>query len=164
MGCCCSCEEDSANQGPVNERSPLLNGNTSAPVPNNQRAGDDGITTSATPISKTDEQSMLNRILHQTANNVIDVSSTEPHSLERTEYLERSRLYLSKLSAANVSHLPKGRPLPSGVTAPSTILAADPIAPSDVNLVISAAKGAEDSLTGFHVNHKEPLVVPFGST
>ncbi|XP_031555799.1 ragulator complex protein LAMTOR1-like [Actinia tenebrosa] len=164
MGCCFSGSDDDANQGQANERSPLLAGDQTAPIPNSQRAGDDGVHGASTPLSKTDEQSMLSRILHQTANKVIDVSSTEPHSLERTEYMERSRLYLSKLSNVNTSSIPRGKPFPQGVSVPNAVLSADPVSVADINMVISASKGAEVALSGFHVEHKEPLVVTFGST
>ncbi|KAK3742476.1 hypothetical protein QZH41_016460, partial [Actinostola sp. cb2023] len=120
--------------GTVNERTSLLSGDQSAPIPNNLRGGEDGVHSGSTPLSKTDEQSMLSRILHQTANKVIDVQSTEPHSLERTEYMERSRLYLSKMSNLNIAHVPKGKQLPHGVNIPNAVLAADPISKADINL------------------------------
>jgi hypothetical protein len=51
----------------------------------------DGPTTSSIPRS--DEQSALSRILHQTATNVVDVSAMSPHSVEQQEYMDRTRQY-----------------------------------------------------------------------
>ncbi|KXJ10687.1 ragulator complex protein LAMTOR1 [Exaiptasia diaphana] len=164
MGCCFSGDKDAEKQGVVNERSPLLSGEQSAPIPNNHRPREDGAQNGSTPLSKTDEQSMLNKILHQTANKVIDVQSTEPHSLERTEYMERTRLYLSKMSNVNTSQVPKGKNLPQGVNVPNAVLAANPVSIADIKLTITASKGAQASLSGFQIEHREPLVVSFGST
>jgi len=49
-------------------------------------------------ITKTDEQSLLSRILHKTAQSIIDVSAIEPHSMERSEYMDKMRHYLEKTS------------------------------------------------------------------
>lgn len=163
MGCCFSSEESPSGSRQASERDPLLGGR-STPIANGQRPVDDALNHSSGPISKTDEQSLLSRILHQTAHKVIDVSSTEPHSIERTEYMERSRQYMSKLSTVNGSALHNGSNLPGGVKAPSSVLASEPIPQGDVAFVIQAAKGADASLSGFHVEHRDALVVQFESS
>ncbi|XP_027047467.1 ragulator complex protein LAMTOR1-like [Pocillopora verrucosa] len=163
MGCCFSGEERTDGSRQATERDPLLGG-TSTPITNGQRPVDDVLNHSSGPISKTDEQSLLSRILHQTAHKVIDVSSTEPHSIERTEYMERSRQYMSKLSAVNGSALHNSSNLPGGVKAPSSVLASEPIPQGDVAFAIQAAKGADASLSGFHVEHRDALVVQFESS
>ncbi|XP_015771233.1 PREDICTED: ragulator complex protein LAMTOR1-like [Acropora digitifera] len=163
MGCCFSGGDDTDNQRAVSERDPLLGG-SSAPIANGQRPVDDIHNSSAGPISKTDEQSLLSRILHQTAHNVIDVSATEPHSIERTEYMERSRQYMSKLSSVNNSAPYNNADLPAGVKNPQVALASDPIPAGDIAFIIHAAKGAHSSLSAFHVKPREALVVQFESS
>jgi len=48
----------------------------------------------------TDEQSALNKILQQTATNVIDVAALDSHNLEQHEYVERARQYIQKAQTA----------------------------------------------------------------
>lgn len=163
MGCCFSGGEDTDGQRQASERDPLLHG-SSAPIANGQRPVDDVHNSSTGPISKTDEQSLLSRILHQTAHKVIDVSSTEPHSIERTEYMERSRQYMSKLSAVNASTPVSHSVLPAGVKVPHLVLASEPVPPGDIAFAIQAAKGAKAALSSFHVEPRDPLVVQFESS
>ncbi|KAL9973995.1 hypothetical protein ACROYT_G020522 [Oculina patagonica] len=163
MGCCFSSEDDTDGQRQASERDPLLGG-SSAPIANGPRSVDDSHNHSSGPISRTDEQSLLSRILHQTAHKVIDVSSTEPHSIERTEYMERSRQYMSKLSAVNGSTVHNPSDLPSGVKVPQSVLSSEPISQGDIAFAIQAAKGADASLSGFHVEHRDALVVHFESS
>jgi len=163
MGCCFSRGDDTDGQRQASERDPLLGG-SSAPIANGQRPLDDAHNSSTGPISKTDEQSLLSRILHQTAHNVIDVSSTEPHSIERTEYMERSRQYMSKLSSVNTSTVHNAAELPAGVKVPQLVLASEPVPQGDIAFAIQAAKGADASLSGFHVEQREQLVVQFESS
>lgn len=163
MGCCFSGEDNPDGSRQASERDPLLRG-SSAPIANGQRPVDDALNHSSGPISRTDEQSLLSRILHQTAHKVIDVSSTEPHSIERTEYMERSRQYMSKLSTVNGSTVHNPSNLPSGVKAPQSVLASEPIPQGDITFAIQAAKGADASLSGFHVEPRDALVVQFESS
>ncbi|XP_068703447.1 ragulator complex protein LAMTOR1-like [Montipora capricornis] len=163
MGCCFSGGDDTDGQRPASERDPLLGG-SSAPIANGQRPVDDIHSSSTGPISKTDEQSLLSRILHQTAHKVIDVSATEPHSIERTEYMERSRQYMSKLSSVNNSSPYHSGDLPAGVKVPQLVLASEPIPSGDIAFAIQAAKGVEASLSGFHVEPRDALVVQFESS
>lgn len=163
MGCCCSSEDEPDGQRQASERDPLLGG-SSAPIANGQRPVDDIHNSSTGPISKTDEQALLSRILHQTAHDVIDVSSIEPHSIERTEYMERSRQYMAKLSGVNNSNIQSATELPAGVKVPQLVLASEPVPQSDVAFVIRAAKGADASLSGFHVEPRDALVVEFESS
>lgn len=163
MGCCFSGEDETEGPRQASERDPLLGG-SSTPIANGPRSLDESHNHSSGPISRTDEQSLLSRILHQTAHNVIDVSSTEPHSIERTEYMERSRQYMSKLSAVNGSTLQNTSDLPNGVKVPQTVLASEPIPQGDIMFAIQAAKGADASLSGFHVEHRDELVVQFESS
>lgn len=171
MGCCfSSCrEDDSSENADPNERTHLL----ADPVSNIntlhiQRVHSDDFL-SQYPNSlpeKTDQISALNRILQETANNVIDVAALGAHNLEQHEYVERMKHYTQKLqTVAAVSHKwvqPRANPcLLVDIPAPDSLLAAAPISPSDYVLIKSTAEKATLALDDLKVEHKEDLVVPF---
>ncbi|XP_046395558.1 ragulator complex protein LAMTOR1 [Ischnura elegans] len=127
MGCCYSCKEDNNSQsGDVNERTHLL----VDPVSNInviQRVhSDDFIAQYPNSLpKKSDEQSALNRILQETATNVIDVAALDSHNLEQHEYLERMRQYTQRLGAmgANVNTRWTGNSSAGGAGGSGTLLA-----------------------------------------
>lgn len=166
MGCCFSNDDDKNSQnGDVNERSRLL-GN---PVSNNQARssshddyGHHGPYGHST--QKGDEQSQLSRILHQTATNVIDVSALDAHNLEQHEYMDRARLYSQKIATSSTKFYQSGREswLLSDVPAVDRILNAEPVPPSDLELINAIARKASKAIDDIRVEHKEDLVVQFG--
>lgn len=176
MGCCYSCKEDSSVQGgEANERTHLL----VDPVSNSaaiQRVHSDEFLTrypNSLP-KKTDEQSALNRILQETATNVIDVSALGPHALEQHEFLERVKLYAQRLQQVQLSSASTGRrgvgagniqqiaqPILADVPAPERWLAAHPLDARDLALVVGVAERAGAALADLRVEHREDLVVPF---
>ncbi|KAJ9595836.1 hypothetical protein L9F63_012991 [Diploptera punctata] len=164
MGCCYSCKEGVSTQGgEVNERTHLL----VDPVSNNtniQRVQSDDFSRcySTSLPKKTDEQSALNRILQETATNVIDVAALDPHNLEQHEYMERVRIYSQKLQSMS-RWIPPRRPpcLLVDIPAPEKHLAAEPISQPDFALVNKMADNALMGLDHVIVEHKEDLVVPF---
>ena len=108
MGLCCRKAQkngrDSDDPYNTDEKSRLLDHDHS--ISATRPINDDGTHSAVSSITKTDEQSLLSRILHKTAQNIIDVSAIEPHSMERSEYMDKMRHYLDKTSR-NDFHFPK---------------------------------------------------------
>lgn len=167
MGCCFSCkEESSSNEGEVNERTHLL----VDPVSNNttiQRVNSDDFLNrypNSVP-KKTDEQSALNRILQETATNVIDVAAMDSHTLEQHDYMDRIRLYNQRMMQAwnNIQVTPIG---PQGllidISAPEKALSTNPISLADLQLIKETSDRGLAAMKTILVQHKEDLVVPFG--
>lgn len=164
MGCCYSCNKDDTTQGgEANERTHLL----VDPVSNNtniQRVQSDDFIGcySASLPKKTDEQSALNRILQETAANVIDVAALESHNLEHHEYLDRVKHYTQKLQSVSRWTPPRRPPcLLVDIPAPEKLLAAEPVTKQDLQLVFKAVEEANSAVVEIRVEHKEDLVVPF---
>lgn len=161
MGCCFSNDEDK-NQDQESERARLLN-NPVSDGPTPQQVPSYGSGAPAPSQQKGDEQSALNRILHQTASDVIDVSAIDSHAMEQQEYMDRARQYSSRVSMAQVGHKFRvGQTLPAGVAAPHTVLSAPPVSQADIHLITSATEQLSKTLKEVKVKHKEDLVVPFG--
>ncbi|XP_021924783.1 ragulator complex protein LAMTOR1 isoform X2 [Zootermopsis nevadensis] len=149
--------------GEVSERTHLL----VDPVSNNtniQRVqSDDFIGCYSTSLpKKTDEQSALNRILQETATNVIDVAASDSHNLEQHEYLDRVKHYTQKLQSMSRWTPPRRPPcLLVDIPAPEKLLAAEPLTEQDLHLITTAIEEADAALVELRVEHKEDLVVPF---
>jgi len=169
MGCCCSTDKDSYSQnGDISERTHLL-GN---PVSNNapiQQAPYNDLRYSGQAPKPNDEQSALNKILQQTATNVIDVAALDSHNLEQHEYMERARQYVQKTQAAQPALASKyGRLAASkmagvlkDVPAVESLLVDAPISGHDYQLVLDASSKISKAMSEIHIEHREDLVVPF---
>ncbi|GIY17304.1 hypothetical protein CEXT_341951 [Caerostris extrusa] len=99
MGCCFSCFNNGDNKsqsGEPNERTTLL-GN---PVSNNISRplfSQDFSDVASGQLG--DEQAALNKILHQTAIDIIDVSAIPTH-IEQKDFIDRVKLYQRRLRDA----------------------------------------------------------------
>ncbi|KAG7164867.1 ragulator complex protein LAMTOR1-like [Homarus americanus] len=167
MGCCCSTEPETLSQdGEANERTRLLNDPVSSTYQVTASPSDYGNHYSSSATKKSDEQTALNRILQQTASNIIDVGALEYHTLEQHEYIERVRTYNQRLNTVPPQKIPNRAhheaQLLCDVSAAERILSAQPISFADFNLMMSSAQKVVAALSHIKVDHKEDLVVPFG--
>ncbi|XP_041358004.1 ragulator complex protein LAMTOR1-like [Gigantopelta aegis] len=163
MGCCFSNddEKDLGVSSP-NERTPLLDPARTdhiQPVPGHTHGSP-----YEQPGKKGDDQSALNRSLHQMARDVVDVTS-DSQPLEQPEYHDRARQYSNRLnmvlsgSGRSRIHRPS---LPNGTTVPHQVLSAPPVSLTDVQLITSVTEKVAKAMKDVKVQHREDLVVPFG--
>lgn len=165
MGCCFSDgkSEDGRQVNDANERTPLMHGGNNGTPSSNPQAISDVAREGSGSFNRSDQQSMLSRILNQTANNVIDVSAVEPHSLEKGEYMERSRQYQNYGNTGSSSRISQSA-LPPGTAAPQVVLAAEPVSTHDLQLAKRYSEETSSALKSFEVSGGDPFVVQFGAT
>lgn len=166
MGCCFSNEESVNRQdSKANERTPLMGDGNAQSQSSYPQTISDGTRETSGSFNKSDQQSMLSRILNQTANNVIDVTTVEPHSLEKGEFIERAKQYQNygNNTGNSSSRIPQGA-LPPGTAAPQIVLTAEPVSVHDLNLIKEFSEETSSALKNFEVRGGEPFVVQFGAT
>ncbi|KAF5277855.1 hypothetical protein FQA39_LY06007 [Lamprigera yunnana] len=167
MGCCYSffCEKDGSSQrGEPSERTHLLvdpvSSNPNIPIYNSE----DFLNSSNALPKKTDEQSALNRILQETATNVIDVAALDSHNLQQHEYVERMRQYSSRLQqACAVNKIPPKSKMCilQDIPTPEKVLVSELVNEEDLRLINSAVTRAGVAIGEIKVEHKEDMVVLF---
>lgn len=120
------------------------------------------VTGSANHISKTDEESALNRVLQRTANDVIDVTYVEPHSIENAEVRGRTRDYHAQVaSMRGVSR--QATKLPNSNQPPQVLLSKELVSPTDLRFIADRAEAAASAVRSMEIKHGEPLVVQFAA-
>lgn len=67
--------------------------------------------------------------------NVIDVGALDTHNLEQHEYMDRSRAYSKRIESGRIKLPEAASCLLKDIPAPERILAADPLAAEDQELV-----------------------------
>ncbi|XP_067142801.1 ragulator complex protein LAMTOR1-like isoform X1 [Centruroides vittatus] len=165
MGCCFSKDEDKNSQyGEPTERTTLLGNPVSNTTCRPFQSIEQDIHDKNPHGQKNDQQAAVNRILHQTACNVIDVSAMSTHHLEQHEYLDRAHLYKQRMNNA-AQYFDRScfkNSLLTDLPDPEDLLSKEPPLPNDLRLINNASDQAINALGGIKVDHKEELVVQFG--
>lgn len=161
MGCCFSCFNNSDNKslsGEPNERTTLL-GN---PVSNNiSRPLFSQEFLEPVPGNLGDEQAALNKILHQTAIDIIDVSAIPTH-IEQKDYIDRVKLYQKKLISVHLSHFQDERLLLRDLPFPEKNMSDTSLPLADMRMMEDAVKSVQIALKSVDVEPKGDLVTKFG--
>ncbi|XP_055693173.1 ragulator complex protein LAMTOR1 [Lutzomyia longipalpis] len=164
---CFNCQENQLIQGSEpNERSHLL----IDPVSNSpalRPMADDFTQEYPSSLPKKDEQTVLSRIVQETASNIIDVAAMDMHNLEPQEYSDRVKIYAQRLSQqwSNINHPRTGpRGLLQDIPNPEEVLSSTPISAADFHLMRSTAQAANAAVLEIEVEHTEDLIVPFRIT
>ncbi|KAJ2945108.1 hypothetical protein O0L34_g9164 [Tuta absoluta] len=159
MGCCYSIchKENDPQENIVNERTHLLE------VAEQQQETPTPAASATTPPRKPDEQSALNRILHETATNVIDVGALGPYALEPVQYNERVRLYTARVCAAPAPPPPPAPRLLKDVphAERAQLLSKPGLDMEDKEFITNSMKRVAAAISELRVEHHEELVVPF---
>ncbi|KAJ8028453.1 Ragulator complex protein LAMTOR1 [Holothuria leucospilota] len=163
MGGCCGKDNDKPSVEPESSETSRLLGPQNGRTPDKPMYGDGG-ERHPNLLKRGDEQSALDQILHNTANNIIDVAALDSRRMEQQEYLDRARQYGSRVSnlVPNASRLQSHMlQLHNGTSMPYSVLSAEPISLHDINLINHTAEKFWNACEGIKVNHKEDLVVNF---
>lgn len=165
---CFNCQEDSAQGSEPNERTHLLDNPVSnSPAVLRANNGDDreGEGDYPNSVPKKDDVSALNKIIQDTAANVIDVAAMDIHHIEPHEYSDRVRFYSQRLAQQwntvphpnSVSHVGLLKDIPN----PESVLTSVPISHDDLAMIRSMVQKANVAVAEIKVKHTENLVVPF---
>lgn len=116
-------------------------------------------------MPKKDDVSALNKIIQDTAANVIDVAAMDIHNIEPHEYNDRVKIYSQRLAQQwntvphpnSICHVGLLKDIPN----PELVLTSVPIRPDDLDLIRSMVQKANVAVSEIKVKHTENLVVPF---
>ena len=161
MGCCFSCFNNNDNKslsGEPNERTTLL-GN---PVSNNISRPLFSQEFSEPVVGHLgDEQAALNKILDQTAIDIIDVSAIPTH-IEQKDYIDRVKLYQKRLVSMPLSLIKGERLLLIDLPFPEKNLSETPLLLADKRMIEEAIQDVRTALKSVEVEPKGDLVSKFG--
>ncbi|XP_055531911.1 ragulator complex protein LAMTOR1 [Wyeomyia smithii] len=163
---CFTCQEDSSAQGnEPNERTHLLD-NPVSNSPAVRRSNSEDLSQEfPNSVPKKDDVSALNKIIQETAANVIDVAAMDIHNIEPQEYNDRVKVYSQRLAQQwssvphpnSASYVGLFKDIPN----PESMLASVPISPDDLNMIRGMVQKANIAVAEIKVKHTENLVVPF---
>lgn len=163
---CFTCHEDPSAQGnEPNERTHLLD-NPVSNSPAVRRTDSEDLTQEyPNSVPKKDDVSALNKIIQDTAANVIDVAAMDIHNIEPHEYNDRVKIYSQRLAQQwntvqhpnHVHHVG----LLKDIANPESVLASAAIAPADLSMIRDMVQKANVAVGEIKVKHTENLVVPF---
>ncbi|GBO21506.1 hypothetical protein AVEN_233993-1, partial [Araneus ventricosus] len=80
-----------------------------------------------------DEQAALNKILHQTAIDIIDVSAIPTH-IEQKDFIDRVKMYQRRLASVQLRHPAKEKCLLKDLPLPEKILSETPLLLADLKM------------------------------
>ncbi|XP_065584442.1 ragulator complex protein LAMTOR1-like isoform X2 [Artemia franciscana] len=164
--CCGPIKDDESQDGEVNSRTHLLS-NSAQNVPSPARnPNDDGGRNRGSLPRQNDEQSAINRILHETATNVIDVAALEVQTLQHQEVQERSRQYNQKLQAiSNKMVVPSVHKEASmmDIPNPEEVLSKTPVKEEDRQMMKQWTEKIADAVQNIKAEPGSDLVVTFGN-
>ncbi|CAG0915943.1 unnamed protein product [Notodromas monacha] len=172
MGCCYSSDTSSETNPEYSERSHLLANPISNSIPASSAFLREETTNrhSTSLPKRDDEQSVLNRILDETAKNIIDVSVMENHTIEQNEYMERSKQYQIKLQGLTMTSRPGkkvlGLSLPKqiqdmpfeDIASVEKVLSAMPISTADENMMVNLTWELDEAVGCIKVEKHKDLV------
>uniref|UniRef100_U5EWX5 Ragulator complex protein LAMTOR1 n=1 Tax=Corethrella appendiculata TaxID=1370023 RepID=U5EWX5_9DIPT len=162
---CCFCHEDSVSTGnEPNERTHLLVDPVSNSPAVRRSNSDDFINDYPNSLPKKDEQTALNKIIQDTATNIIDVAAMDSSHLQPQEYNDRVKLYSNRLAQQwnSINHPTTGPiGLLKDIPNPETILSSSPISNEDLIMMRSVVQMAHTALSEIKIEHTDELVVPF---
>ncbi|XP_015914342.1 ragulator complex protein LAMTOR1 [Parasteatoda tepidariorum] len=165
MGGCFSCfsgDDNKSLSGEPNERSQLL----ANPVSNSiTRPGFSHDISDVSFGQVGDEQAALNKILHQTAIDIIDVSAIPTH-IEQKDYIDRVKGYQRGLAKLHIMWLKRNRGLLKDVPLPEKVtdIVDMQILIADMSLINETFKTVREALEDIEVQPQGDLVSKFGAS
>lgn len=160
MGCCFSCfnGDNKSLSGEPNERTTLL-GN---PVSNSiNRPLFSQEFPESTSGNLGDEQAALNKILHQTTMDIIDVSAIPTH-IEQKDYIDRVKLYQKRLVALHLVQVKSESLLLKDLPFPEKILSEPSLLLADMLMMNDAIKDIQIARKSVEIEPRGDIVSKFG--
>ncbi|CAL1281896.1 unnamed protein product [Larinioides sclopetarius] len=161
MGCCFSCfngNDNKSQSGDPNERTTLLGNPVSNSIGRPLFSQDFSDVVSG---QLGDEQAALNKILHQTAIDIIDVSAIPTH-IEQKDFIDRVKMYQRRLTSVQLRHPLKEKWLLRDLPLPEKILSETPLLLADLKMIDDAFNDALTACKSIEIEPQGDLVTKFG--